>query len=103
MVIEQGNESTVKDVAGALGITSSAATQLIDGLVASGYVTRREDPRDRRRVTLQLSRVIKNHVTKMKDQVTSGLLKIFNVLSDREFNQYLVLNKKLVDGLPKKN
>lgn len=103
MFIEHGGESTVKDVAKALGITSSAATQLIDGLVASGYVERREDSKDRRKVTLTLSKTTRSHVVKMKKQVMKGLLKTFEILDDREFNQYLALNQKLVQGLTQKN
>jgi DNA-binding MarR family transcriptional regulator len=103
MLLNQGDRRTVKDIAGALGITSSAATQLVDGLVVSGYVTRKGDTDDRRKVTLTLSRATKNHVTSMRSQVGKKLLEIFKVLSDKEFNQYLELNKKLAQGLPKKN
>jgi len=38
-----------------LGVTKQAAGQLIDTLVVRGYVERREDPEDRRRLTLALT------------------------------------------------
>lgn len=103
ILIEQKNESTVKDIASALNVTSSAATQLVDGLVSSGYVTRKQDPKDRRRVTLMLSAETKRHVAQMRAQVSKRLLKFFKVLDDKEFDQYIRLNEKLSVALSKKN
>src|SRR5438874_1213861 len=62
MMIGQHTEGTVTDVAKALGISRSAATQLIDGLVASGYVIRKENKSDRRTVSLTLSPKSKKHI-----------------------------------------
>lgn len=98
MFIEERGESTIKDVAKALGITSSAATQLVDGLVSSGYVNRKTDEEDRRAVALTLSKKTKEHVNKMKKQGLQKFLTLFKVLNDKEFNQYLELNKKIVHG-----
>lgn len=98
MCIEEQGESTVKDVAKALGITSSAATQLVDGLVSNGYVAREVHAEDRRRVTLTLSKKTRAHVEKMKKLSTQKFLDFFKVLNDREFNHYLALNKKIIRG-----
>ncbi len=56
MRIEELGTSTVKGVAADLGITSSAATQLIDGLVTSDYVIREINKQDRRTVVVSLSK-----------------------------------------------
>jgi len=101
MLIEHHGKSTVKDVAKALGITSSAATQLIDGLVASGYVTRKTRAEDRRVVTLALSHTTKKHVAAMKREVLQKSLKFFAVLNEKEFGQYIILNKKIIERLLK--
>lgn len=98
MVIEERGESTVKEVAKALGITSSAATQLVDGLVTSGYVMRNTDTKDRRTVTLTLSKKTKAQVAQMKKQGIQKFLKLFEALNDTEFDQYLSLNKKIICG-----
>lgn len=98
MLIEERGESAVKDVAKALGITSSAATQLVDGLVSNGYVVRKMHAEDRRTVTLTLSKKTRTQVDRTKRQGLQKLLKFFEVLSDREFNQYFALNKKIVRG-----
>lgn len=96
MCIEERGESTVKEVAKALGITSSAATQLVDGLVASGYVAREIKEEDRRAVALTLSKKTKTQVDKMKKQGIQKFLKLFEALSDKEFDQYLALNSKII-------
>jgi len=102
MVIEQHGGSTLKDMAESLVITSSAATQLVDGLVASGYVTRGTSTEDRRAITLTLSKKTEVHITKMKKQIVQEFLNFFAVLNDTELDQFLVLNKKIVAGFLKK-
>ena len=96
MCVAHGEKRTVKDVAGALSITSSAATQLIDGLVESGYVNRAEDQRDRRAVTLTLSKQTKGQVQAMKEAAIREFLKLFESFTDKEFELYCALSKKVV-------
>ena len=102
MTIEQKKESTVKEVAKSLGITSSASTQLVDGLVKSGYLMRKTHDKDRRTVTLTLSKKSLGHVEKMKKYALERFLKIFQALNDREFDQYFGLTKKIVRGFKAK-
>jgi len=96
MCIEERDESTVKEVAKALSITSSAATQLIDGLVENGYVARKTREKDRRAVTLTLSKKTRTHISVMKKRGIQKFLTLFEVLNDEEFDQYLFLNKKII-------
>jgi DNA-binding MarR family transcriptional regulator len=104
LLIEQQGESTVKEVAKALGISSSAATQLIDGLVESGYLLRQARAGDRRSVALTLSKKSKAKVTTMRKRTLQKFLNVFKALNDREFAQYVALNKKIVHAaLSQKN
>ena len=48
-------EATNADIAEHLGITKQAASQLVEQLVARGYVVRRQDPRDARARLLVLT------------------------------------------------
>ena len=97
MFVEQNGKSSVKDVAKVLGITSSAATQLINGLVESAYIRREISKNDRRATTLTLSNRTKTQVGKMKKEGLKKFLEFFEVLNDKEFNQYILLNKKIVE------
>ncbi|MDB5260109.1 MAG: DNA-binding transcriptional regulator, MarR family [Candidatus Nomurabacteria bacterium] len=103
MLIEQQDSTSVKEVANGLGISSSAATQLIDGLVESGYVLRKENIKDRRIAVLTLSNKTKKHVGKMKEQMIKKFIEIYEVLTDKEFNQFCVLHNKIVQRLSTKN
>ncbi len=97
--VAQRGENSIKDVAHALNITSSAATQLVDGLVRSGYMIREIDSKDRRLVMLTLSKKTKNQVERMKKEALQKFLNIFKVLNNKEFDQYYALNKKIVQRL----
>ncbi|MEN0064217.1 MAG: MarR family winged helix-turn-helix transcriptional regulator [Myxococcota bacterium] len=46
---------TVSSLADTLSVTPGAVTRLVDGLVDRGYVERRRDPDDRRRVAVALT------------------------------------------------
>ena len=90
---------SVKDVAKALHITSSAVTQLIDGLVEKGYLLRQEHQADRRVSSLSLSPKAKKLFAQFKSQSHHRIMQLFNVLTDTELKQYAALNKKIVDSL----
>src|SRR5665213_934079 len=95
-LIELHGKSTVKEVSSALNITSSAATQLVDPLVKSGYLMRKTSTEDRRNVILTLSTKSKKQVDGMKKHALQRFLKVFKVFTDKEFNLYVALNKKLI-------
>ena len=50
-----GSVGSVGNVAKDFGISKQAASKLVDTLVIRGYLERGTDPRDRRRVTLELT------------------------------------------------
>ncbi|HEV7702385.1 MAG TPA: MarR family transcriptional regulator [Candidatus Paceibacterota bacterium] len=100
--IERRGKSTVKEVAKNLHITSSASTQLIDGLVESGYVVRETHDKDRRAVTLTLSKKTKAQVYRMNKERQKKFLKFFEILTEKELDQYIMLNKKIVERAVKK-
>jgi DNA-binding MarR family transcriptional regulator len=100
--IKQHAPTSVKEVARALTITSSAATQLIDSLVENGYVVRTQDPRDRRGVSLTPSKKTRGHVAKMRRAAVRKFERMFSSLSDREFNQYCALSKKMITSMHSK-
>ncbi len=103
MLIGQRGATSVKEVADALHIRSSAVTQLVDGLVESGYVERKEHAKDRRAVVLTLSKKTKNQVEKMKGHMVKKFLEMFEVLSDKEFDQFCTLHRKIAQRFSSKN
>lgn len=103
LVVLEGRESSnLKDVAQMLGVTSSAATQLVDGLVANGYVIRKEDESDRRKMTITISDKTKQQIKHMKERGARQFLELFEVLTDEEFDQFLALHAKVIQGVSNK-
>ena len=91
--------TNVKTIAEALHITSSAATQLIDGLVDKGYLLRTDSARDRRVISLSLSPKAKKMFKGFKEQGLQKMTELFNVLTDEELKAYAALNKKISDSI----
>lgn len=57
----------VSAVANHLGVTVSASTRLIDGLVRKGWLERKRDAVDRRRVLIHLSESGRAEATRLRD------------------------------------
>lgn len=95
-IIEHFQSRSVKDISEMFGITSSASTQLVDGLVKSGLVTRKEDPRDRRSVRLELSQKGKEHIAASNENRINEMVELFDPLTDSELEEYLRLQKKIL-------
>jgi DNA-binding MarR family transcriptional regulator len=90
---------TTGEVAAALQMTGSAATQLINGLVAKGYVKRLRNLEDRRVHKLSLSKESRKRIIEFKSKRVRTMLKLFEALSDTEFKHYVALNKKIIQRL----
>ena len=100
--VAECKSANVKTISQALHTTSSAATQLIDGLVDKGYLVRNANPDDRRVVSLSLSEKAKKLFKEFKEQGLQRMTELFNSLTDKELDQYAKLNKKIVEGMFKK-
>lgn len=98
-VIMERDNPGVKEVADRLGITSSAATQLVEGLVEKGYVIRENDQMDRRAFVLRVSTTQKRKIELIKAETMKRFTQMFAALTDDEVALYAALNKKIVDGI----
>src|SRR6202158_6167383 len=77
-------EASVGRLAKLFGFGLPAASLLADRLVRAGYVERREDPADRRRVLLRLTRVGLRLVTDLREGSHSALRRWMSSLSDED-------------------
>ncbi|MGH7141020.1 MAG: MarR family transcriptional regulator [Minisyncoccia bacterium] len=99
-LLSHRERASVKDIALALRVSSSAATQLLDALVKEGYIKRQESRRDRRAVELRLSPRTVRHLSVIKKEMSVRLARLFSCLSDEELAEYVALNKKIAAALP---
>ena len=89
-------------LAESLGISTSAATQLVDELVGKGYLVRTGKPDDRRALSLTLSAICKKKIGDMKTKHAKRFEHMFDALTDDELKQYATLNKKITESIFKK-
>src|SRR5665213_3615327 len=90
---------SIKTIADMLAISSSAATQLVDGLVENGHLKRKDDPDDRRSQYIELSGSAKKQMSLLRKSRLKRLSDVFAALTDKELQQYLLLTRKVTDHL----
>ncbi len=101
-IVSRAAGTTIKEISRLMGITSSAATQLVNGLVRKGYMIRGEGVLDRRSCTPRLSPKATRLIFSMKKRMFLRMGTLFAPLTDREFMLYIELNKKIVHGIIEK-
>ena len=89
----------IKEIAAKLSITSSAVTQLVDGLAKKGYLKREGSPEDRRALKIGLSDQGKEKINALRIKSLEKLSSIFDVFDDEELAKYCELNKKIADKI----
>ena len=95
----QNNENmNLKEIAAILGTTSSATTQIVNGLVKKGYLVRKRNPLDRRILKLALTDKTLEQIASIKSKSFSNLYALFDALSDTELIQYFKLSAKITRG-----
>jgi DNA-binding MarR family transcriptional regulator len=87
---------TVKDIAQRFSMTSSAATQLINGLVNSRLLMRTTDMKDRRKSVLALTTQGKKMLTKARAYRLKRMTEMLKALTDKDLKQFIRLQEKIV-------
>ncbi len=88
-VIAESQSMTVGDAARRLRVTNGAVTQLVDGLVRQGAVTRQQDTRDARKVHIVLTEFGAKKLTEMGQAYQKKLQEIFENVSDERIQALL--------------
>ena len=102
-LIKNNDGLMLKKLALLLDISSSAANQLIDGLLGNGMIEREADISDRRAYKIHLSLSARKFVSEMRCRCLEKLNSVFEPLNDQEIEIYLSLNNKIVDHLLKQD
>ncbi len=95
-IIERHKSIGIKEISKKLNISSSAATQLVDGLAENGYVVRKSNLKDRRALHLELSTKGQKRVIGLKNKHMKTIATLFDALSYTELETYLALHKKIL-------
>lgn len=90
-----------KDIASKLGVTVSAASQILKNLEKNELVRRTIDPVDRRFSHISLSAKSKKTMKAMQEAINESFAEMFSVLSDEELKTLAKLHKKVSEGANK--
>ena len=95
-LIARGGAQNLKDLAARLRMSSSAATQLVDGLVEERMLTRTEDPADRRRILLALTASGRRKLDQAKKRRMDSFAKLLAPLTESELVDWKRLQRKII-------
>ena len=95
MIARKGSVS-IKDIKETLQVSSSAATQIVNELIKSGRVEKRAAIKDARVMLVTLSPKTQKALAQLRQAMVRRLTKLFSVLNDREFAQYMLLHEKIM-------
>lgn len=98
-MLDKSGNSSMSDLAKCMGVTTAAMTGVVDRLVRDGYVVRSSDPADRRVINIQLTSKGNKAVEMIHAHRRETLIKLFDVLSSSEREEYLRLLGKIKDGI----
>ncbi len=85
----------IKQISQYLGISKSAASQIVTPLTEKGFISRHTDPSDRRVVHLVLAPGGNKAIKKLHKMKFAGLRSRLDALSADELNQMAVLCRKM--------
>lgn len=94
-LIMHKNGKSLTELAECLGISKSAATQLVNGLVEKELLIREYNNKDRRLSQIYLSENSKEHLKKLRKKMIEKISKLFKVLNDEEICQLSAITNKL--------
>lgn len=96
LLMHEGRK-TMSEVAVALGVSKSAASQLIDGLVERGFVDRTQHDDDKRVIYVSVSRRGLRHFKRVRQAGGKRMLQLFDLLDDEELEQIEMITAKLAE------
>ncbi len=95
-VIEHGEPTSLKQLASDMHLTPGAITQLVDGLVAPGYLQRTPSREDRRVTTVALTEAGAEKIKLLKRKKRALLSEAVADLDDNELQIFLRVQQKLL-------
>lgn len=91
MMLRHHGPSSIKLLAEALAISSAATSEMIERLVEQGLVDRRQDPADRRRVVVSLTRHAIKGVERHEALIHKRLAAVLGVLEPAQAERWAEL------------
>ena len=85
----------IKDLAAALGLSTSTMSEMVDRLVEQGLVDRRQDPTDRRRVRIELTHQAVKGVTRHEALIIRRLRSLMVDIGDDAAARWVEISDRI--------
>jgi len=95
-LVREKGEATMKDVAAFLSVAPPSATALVEGIAAAGFLTRRQDPKDRRSVKLRLTPKGERALATGMRKAEAVVARVFGRLDASEQDRFIDLLEKIL-------
>lgn len=92
----------IKEIAEFLGVSSSAATQMVDNLVKENYIIREVSGEDRRALKLRVSDDCREKIARIRRHGAERMINVFDGLTDEELGQLRNICQKIRDNILEK-
>ncbi len=102
-MLKNKKEMNVTEIANMLGVTKSAATQLIDGLIKNKFVIREVDDIDRRIFRIKPSNKGVKYLENTRKKAFDKIFTFFEILSETEIKQLNIITTKLLKKIKENN
>jgi DNA-binding MarR family transcriptional regulator len=99
MLVAHKGPQSIKELAQCFGVSPSAVSQLVDGLVEDELIKREEDKENRRKIAVSLTLRGKHKLKQVEAVHMKSVARIFSSLNNKELSQFNVLQSKIVEGL----
>ena len=86
LALEPGGQTTMREVAAALGVSAGTATRVVDNLVRDGLAERAEDPADRRKVCIRPTKDGEKKTTQLEECYDRFWEDVFGRIPKRKLN-----------------
>ena len=86
---------TLSDVAKSLRTTKSAASTLVERLVVRGVLERKQDPDNRRRVLITLTRQAQRFQKALEEELEKEMIRIADHMNPEDFNMWVKAYKAI--------
>lgn len=94
--VQHRGSVTMKEIAESMDATGGAATQLVEGVVRAGLLERSVEREDRRKVHIVLSHKGEKKFAQFRKDHLAWVAKLLSPLSDRELEQLIAVQKKVM-------
>ncbi len=89
----------MKEIAKKLKISTPAVTGLVDRLEKMKLLKRVRDEKDRRAINIEITEQGKQIAKKISDERINTLKALFDVLSDKERDEYIKITRKITQNI----